>query len=536
MPTPTLPLTPLSTNNTFRAWLTSTNTIIDLINSGAILVSGAANGAAIGAFAIGNTSDTTSSLTIAGGKFFSNATGTFLTGTTTLGANLTVNASAANVVFGSNATYLLSNTTFIGGSNLTINTAITVNGTLTLSVSTPLTVGNLATFSSNVSVANNLVASNTVYARSIVFNLASSVVANTLSGSQYDNYTQTGLDDAMALNLNPDTQDIAVTGIVAPANMTAGIRILYLQNVSGSYKVSLRNANTSSIANNRIATGGLDVDVLPGASVPLLYSFSTNRWRPLAAPSDSSIQSVLTVTGNGSIGGVLTVTGNTVLNANVAIDTNVLFVDSVNNRVGINTIPTSPFHVVGNAVFANTLSVLQTLSVSGAVNALSMFGVTGAATFASTALVNGLLTANAGATVNGAVSVTGAATIGTSLTVTGATQLNGTTTVTSYGETPIDLGVVGASATINIAAGTVITATLTNGTTTTFTMPTAVAGKSFTMFVKQPASTGSGAASFSGVRYGTAGAPTVTTGANKVDIFSFTSDGTSWYGAYLQGF
>ena len=65
-------------------------------------------------------------------------------------------------------------------------------------------------------------------------------------------------------------------------------------------------------------------------------------------------------------------------------------------------------------------------------------------------------------------------------------------------------------------------------------MPTLNAGKSFTLFLN----TGSGnyAASFSGVLWNYSSAPTITTAANKVDILSFISDGTYWYGSYSQNY
>ena len=462
MPTPTLPIASLSTANTFRDWLARTNAIIDLINSGSIVVSDAANGAAIGTFAIGNTVDTTSSLTIAGGKFFANAAGITLTGTAVFGANLTINSSSANVVFSSNASYFLSNTTVISGSNLTVNSIATFNGNLTFGSAATLTVGNNATLSSNLSVANNILASNTIYARSIVFNHASSVVAVTLSSSQYNDYTVSGLIDAITLNVNPDTQDIAITGIAAPSNMSAGARVLYLQNTNATYKVTLRNANTSSTVGNRIITGGGDIDVPPLGALPLLYSFSTGTWRPLAAPSGST--STLTVTGNASVGGAFSVTGNTALTANVAVDTNVLFVDTVNNRVGINTIPLHPLHVSGNAVIANNMTVGQTLAVTGAVTLSNTLSITGATNALSTLGVTGVLSALGGLSVTGAANTTGSLLVGTSLSVNGASSMNGSANLLST------LGVSGAAnllSTLGVTGATTLAGTLlTNGVAT----------------------------------------------------------------------
>ena len=90
--------------------------------------------------------------------------------------------------------------------------------------------------------------------------------------------------------------------------------------------------------------------------------------------------------------------------------------------------------------------------------------------------------------------------------------------------------------TLVLTSGTVQTATLTASTACTFTMPTATAGKSFILLLKQAASTGNGTATFTGVKYSAAGTPVVTATAGKMDIFSFVADGTNWYGNVTQGY
>ena len=109
-------------------------------------------------------------------------------------------------------------------------------------------------------------------------------------------------------------------------------------------------------------------------------------------------------------------------------------------------------------------------------------------------------------------------------------------TPTSYTETITANGTVGASATLAITAGTILTATLTSATACTFTMPTATAGKSFTLLLKQPASGTATTATFTGVKWGTAGAPTITATVGKLDIIAFVADGTNWYGTASQGY
>jgi len=109
-------------------------------------------------------------------------------------------------------------------------------------------------------------------------------------------------------------------------------------------------------------------------------------------------------------------------------------------------------------------------------------------------------------------------------------------TVTNYTESVVAIGTVTTTNTIALTSGTVQTATLTASTACTFTMPTATAGKSFVLLLKQAATTGNGTATFTGVKWGTAGAPTITATAGKMDILSFVADGTNWYGSITQGY
>jgi hypothetical protein len=109
-------------------------------------------------------------------------------------------------------------------------------------------------------------------------------------------------------------------------------------------------------------------------------------------------------------------------------------------------------------------------------------------------------------------------------------------TVTNYVESVVAIGTVTSTNTIALTNGTVQTATLTASTACTFTMPTATAGKSFVLLLKQAASTGNGTATFTDVKFGTAGAPTITAAAGKMDILTFIADGTNWYGSIAQGY
>jgi hypothetical protein len=146
---------------------------------------------------------------------------------------------------------------------------------------------------------------------------------------------------------------------------------------------------------------------------------------------------------------------------------------------------------------------------------------------------------NDGSTLQERVRITevGNVGIGTStptekLDVVGNVNIDGNLTFDSFTESVVAIGSSSTSKTISLTSGTVQTCTLTGNCT--FTMPTATAGKSFSLFL----STGSGSFSstFTGVRWADGTAPTITTAASKVDILSFVSDGSFWYGSYSQNY
>jgi len=103
-------------------------------------------------------------------------------------------------------------------------------------------------------------------------------------------------------------------------------------------------------------------------------------------------------------------------------------------------------------------------------------------------------------------------------------------TVTNYVETLFSAN-TGTALTVDLANGTVQDLTLTGNAT--ITMPTAVAGKSFIIMLNQDA-TGSRSVTWSTVVWPGGTAPTITGTASKMDMYSFFSDGTNWYGVTVS--
>ncbi|HSW92174.1 MAG TPA: hypothetical protein VLG09_06020, partial [Candidatus Saccharimonadales bacterium] len=128
----------------------------------------------------------------------------------------------------------------------------------------------------------------------------------------------------------------------------------------------------------------------------------------------------------------------------------------------------------------------------------------------------------------------------TQLTVTESQVTNLTTdlagkvsTVNGGGETFFDAGNSSTAITLNLANGNVQKLTLTGNCTVTLTSPASGAMRSLTLLIFQDA-TGSRTITWPGtVKWGNAGAPTLTTTASKMDMVSlFTIDGgTNWYGS-----
>jgi hypothetical protein len=183
--------------------------------------------------------------------------------------------------------------------------------------------------------------------------------------------------------------------------------------------------------------------------------------------------------------------------------------------LGVNTGSAGAFVVNGGALgtpSSGTLTSATGLPISTGVSGLG----TGVATFLATPSSANLISAVTDETGSGV------------LVFNSAPALTNPT-VTNYVETLYSAN-TGTAITVDLTNGTVQNLTLTGNAT--ITMPTAVAGKSFIIILSQDG-TGGRTVTWSTVSWPSATAPTVTSTASKRDIFSFFSNGSSWFGTTI---
>jgi len=262
----------------------------------------------------------------------------------------------------------------------------------------------------------------------------------------------------------------------------------------------------------------------------------------------------LTVSGNTTLGGAnktqastgvwshtgnLTVSGNTSisgLKANSSLGTTGYFLRTNGSTVYWDALPASSQYLqVANAVATYATKSNPTtsglLAHTGRVTISTNLTVSGNTTLGGASKT--LTVGGAGATTNatGWLGVTGRATVSTNLFVGGNTTLNGTTIDKSnaLSQTLTD----GATINWDVSLGRVATVTL-GAAGRTMAAPTNLKVGTYILRVYQDATGSRTITTWNSVfKWTAAVAPVLSTGANKLDIITFFSDGTNLYGSYL---
>lgn len=166
------------------------------------------------------------------------------------------------------------------------------------------------------------------------------------------------------------------------------------------------------------------------------------------------------------------------------------------------------------------------------------YGGTGVANTGKTITLGGNLTTSGAFAVTLTLTATTSVTLptsGTLATLAGAETLTGKTveaaTFTSGYTEEVAIANTSTAYTIDLANGSVQVLTLTGNCV--FTFPTATAGRSFLLVLKQDA-TGSRTATWPSVtnpvKWPGGTNPTITATASRWDLYAFTADGTNWLG------
>jgi len=382
--------------------------------------------------------------------------------------------------------------TFTGGLVSVAGSPISTSGTLALTVGG--TSGGIVYFSSSSTWASSAaLASNAL----VVGGGAGSAPATITTG--------TGVVTALGVTTN------AASGIVvkdANANITTNAIFAGFTSVAASGTTITLTASSTPVYS--ITGSGGQVIQLPNATTlpnGTIFSFNNNQSSGAITVNNASATLVVSVPSGGY--------------------TTVVLLSNATSAGTWDRHDQTPSNVSWSTNTLDYAGSITSATWNGVAIAANRGGTGVANNSASTITISGAFGTTF--TVSGTTAVT-LPTTGTLATLAGTETFTNKTltnpTVTNYVETLYTAN-TSTAITVDLANGTVQNLTLTGNAT--ITMPTAVAGKSFIIILSQDA-TGGRTVTWSTVSWPSATAPTITSTASKRDIYSFFSNGTSWFG------
>ena len=282
----TIPVSPVTNTQTFGAWLSSTNRLIELVSQNTVTSDATVGGSITtgnsfvnGHFGAGHLYAETA---LIGGNVSTNSTLNILANVnfTYSGANLTsitANSTSSNLTIGTENTAIVGNTLFV---NAVINvvSAATLGGVVT--VSNTLTVANVATFNDNINAENIVPQSNVTFDLGSPTNLFKNTYTQTVlfatGSANSTQYTGTA-NNANNFNGQPASFYTNATNITAGTLDPARLSGTYTINVTGtaSNATNLNNQPGSFYTNaTNITTGTLPWAQAPSGTVNTSGAFT----------------------------------------------------------------------------------------------------------------------------------------------------------------------------------------------------------------------------------------------------------------------
>jgi hypothetical protein len=388
------------------------------------------------------------------------------------------------------------------------NTSVQLGGTIT--TINNLSLANVAITSVNTQFPNGYLANSNVVLGTTTLTLGSTVTS--VDGVTLSNVTISSgnvtISNVSVSNFSATTANVSgtanISNLVVIGNATVGGNVSVTGNVTGA-KGTFTSANVSGTANVQI----------------------------IAVTQDATVAGNTTVTGNVGIGSAIVASKGTLQVGTIGYTDTGIVAGFASNVAGYNQLILQ--NISTNAAASTNFNISN--DAGTATTNFGEFGInsstfTGTGAFSQPGYVY-LAAASTDLAIGTYASksihfvVNSGATDAVTIDTAGSLNLLG-----AYTEGVVAIGNSSTSKTISLAAGTFQTVTMTGNCT--FTMPTATAGKSFILIVSTGA--GSFTGTFTSVKWPSNTAPTLTTTASRWDILSFFSDGTNWYGNYVQAF